>query len=333
MTMDANLKIARRKKGLTQVQLSQKMQELGRKVSAQQISSWERGDYFPSHRNLSAISEILGVAPVTHSIVQSLSSVGIGGDTTGNLANEFSMVVKKKGAISAGPGLTPTDQVDFQLAFRNDWLEKYGGVNQLVALQVEGDSMMKEIRGKYDADKDGKLSAEERAKISKDDKKRIKDAGIGPRKRPVVSKELRALHKEITEKYDENKDRKGPVPIAVVATRELPSEQPESPGESPDGQEDGKQKIRKARLVAIGDADIANNAYINISENGDFFLNTASWLVEEENLISIRPKKRKNNPLQLTQVDGSIIFILGTIVFTSIVAATGIRKWWKRRRL
>ena len=148
MIMDANIKIARRNKGLTQVQLSQKMQELGRKVSPQQISSWERGDYFPSHRNLSAISEILGVDPVTHSIVQSLSSVGRGGDTTENLANEFSMVVKKKGAISAGPGLTPTDQVDFQLAFRNDWLEKYGGVNQLVALEVEGDSMAPELKEK-----------------------------------------------------------------------------------------------------------------------------------------------------------------------------------------
>ena len=147
MTMDANLKIARRNKGLTQVQLSQKLQELGRKVSPQQISSWERGDYFPSHRNLSAISEILGVAPVAHSLVQSLSSVGRGEDATENLANEFSMVVKKKGAISAGPGLTPTDQVDFQLAFRNDWLEKYGGVNQLVALEVEGDSMAPELKG------------------------------------------------------------------------------------------------------------------------------------------------------------------------------------------
>ena len=148
MIMDASIKIARRNKGLTQVQLSQKLQELGRKVSPQQISSWERGDYFPSHRNLSAISEILGVDPVTHSIVPSLSSVGRGEDATENLANEFSMVVKKKGAISAGPGLTPTDQVDFQLAFRNDWLEKYGGVNQLVALEVEGDSMAPELKEK-----------------------------------------------------------------------------------------------------------------------------------------------------------------------------------------
>jgi len=97
---------------------------------------------------LSAISEILGVAPVTHSLVQNLKSGERNGDATVNLANEFSMVVKKKGAISAGPGLTPTDQVDFQLAFRNDWLEKYGGVNQLVALEVEGDSMAPELKEK-----------------------------------------------------------------------------------------------------------------------------------------------------------------------------------------
>ena len=38
------LKDARVNKEITQVQLSEKLQHLGRKVSAQQISSWERGD-------------------------------------------------------------------------------------------------------------------------------------------------------------------------------------------------------------------------------------------------------------------------------------------------
>ena len=55
------LKNARNDKELTQSQLSERLQALGRKVSAQQISSWERGDYFPSHRNLSAICEILSL--------------------------------------------------------------------------------------------------------------------------------------------------------------------------------------------------------------------------------------------------------------------------------
>ena len=146
MIIDDNLKIARRNKGLTQLELSQKLQELGRKVSPQQISSWERGDYFPSHQNLSAICEILKVNLVTHSIDQDFRVVGSSGDQTENLANEFSLVEKKRGAISAGPGLTPTDEVDFRLAFRNDWLEKHGGVNQLMVIQVEGDSMTPELR-------------------------------------------------------------------------------------------------------------------------------------------------------------------------------------------
>jgi len=55
------LKAARKNRGLTQAQLSEKLQALGRKVSAQQISSWERGDYLPAHRNLSAICEILSL--------------------------------------------------------------------------------------------------------------------------------------------------------------------------------------------------------------------------------------------------------------------------------
>jgi len=146
MIMDDNLKIARRNKGLTQLELSQKLQELGRKVSPQQISSWERGDYFPSHQNLSAICKILEVNLVTPLINQDFKVVGGSGDKNENLANEFSLVEKKRGAISAGPGLAPTDEVDFQLAFRNDWLEKHGGVNQLMVIQVEGDSMTPELR-------------------------------------------------------------------------------------------------------------------------------------------------------------------------------------------
>ena len=92
--MNAKLKTARRDKGLTQVQLSHKLQELGRKGAPQQISNWEKGHYFPSHRNLSAICQILEVNLVEHSIVQNLKSGGNAGDTTEKLANEVSMVEK-----------------------------------------------------------------------------------------------------------------------------------------------------------------------------------------------------------------------------------------------
>lgn len=77
------------------------------------------------------------------------------------------------------------------------------------ALNEDQRELMKQMREKYDADKDGKISLKERAKFSDEDKKRIKDAGIGPKKKnPPLSDELKALMKELREKYDADKDGK-----------------------------------------------------------------------------------------------------------------------------
>ena len=77
------------------------------------------------------------------------------------------------------------------------------------ALTDEQKVLMKEIKETYDADKDGKISKEERAKFTDEDKKRIKEAGIGPKKKgPPVSDELKAMMKEMREKYDADKDGK-----------------------------------------------------------------------------------------------------------------------------
>ncbi|SVE45881.1 uncharacterized protein METZ01_LOCUS498735 [marine metagenome] len=77
------------------------------------------------------------------------------------------------------------------------------------ALTDEQKALMKEIKETYDADKDGKISKEERAKFTDEDKKRIKEAGIGPKKKgPPVSDELKAMMKEMREKYDADKDGK-----------------------------------------------------------------------------------------------------------------------------
>ncbi len=47
----------------------------------------------------------------------------------------------------------------------------------------EQKALMKEIREKYDKDKDGKLSPDERKAISAEDRERMTKAGLGPRKR------------------------------------------------------------------------------------------------------------------------------------------------------
>lgn len=50
-------------------------------------------------------------------------------------------------------------------------------------LTEEQKALRKEITEKYDKDKDGKLSPDERKGISAEDKERMSKAGLGPRKK------------------------------------------------------------------------------------------------------------------------------------------------------
>lgn len=50
-------------------------------------------------------------------------------------------------------------------------------------LTEEQKALRKEITAKYDTDKDGKLSPDERKAISAEDKEKMEKAGLGPRKR------------------------------------------------------------------------------------------------------------------------------------------------------
>ncbi len=137
-----------------------------------------------------------------------------------------------------------------------------------------------------------------------------------------------------TVSYDEGKDIKGPVPVSVIAIKELGETSPENPSTPESNTEPKENKPSlKATLLVVGDSDFSNNRYTNFSGNGDFFLNAVSWLAQEEQLISIRPKERKNTPIQMTQSMGSAIFIMGIFVFPGLIAAIGIRIWWRRRRL
>jgi hypothetical protein len=50
-------------------------------------------------------------------------------------------------------------------------------------LTDEQKTVMKEMLGKYDANKDGKLDKDERAKISTADKEKMEKAGLGRKKK------------------------------------------------------------------------------------------------------------------------------------------------------
>ncbi len=136
--------------------------------------------------------------------------------------------------------------------------------------------------------------------------------------------------------FDPGIDLQGPVPIAVVSSKEINSVNniEQKPGASPEAKtSESSASAKKAYLVVVGDSDFASNQKFKLYGNGDFFLNTASWLAKEENLISIRPRTRKWSPITLTETQGNLTFMLGVLVFPGIVILTGLRVWWKRRSL
>jgi len=119
--------------------------------------------------------------------------------------------------------------------------------------------------------------------------------------------------------YNEGVDVKGPVAIGAVSTKVV----------SGDGKE--KKYGKEARVVVIGDSDFANNTYIRMQRNGDLFLNTVSWLAEDEDLISVRPKNQENRTVQMTEARSMLLKWLSLIFLPGSILITGIAVWARRR--
>lgn len=111
-------------------------------------------------------------------------------------------------------------------------------------------------------------------------------------------------------------DKKGPISIAVAATANLKKLGVEKPGD--------------VKVVAVGTAAFANNRYINIFFNRDFFLNAANWLVGQEEMISIRSRSVRSSRVQLTDRESAAIFYFSFLV-PELLLLAGLAVWWRRR--
>jgi ABC-type uncharacterized transport system involved in gliding motility auxiliary subunit len=97
--------------------------------------------------------------------------------------------------------------------------------------------------------------------------------------------------------------------------------------------QDKRNTSRAARLVVFGDSEFANNNLLTSSPgNRDLFLNTVSWLAEEEDLISIRPQKGgTSGPVILTAAQAPLIFWLPVVIVPLAVFAAGAMVFVSRR--
>jgi ABC-type uncharacterized transport system involved in gliding motility auxiliary subunit len=111
---------------------------------------------------------------------------------------------------------------------------------------------------------------------------------------------------------------KGPVPLAAVATRST-------------GEVEGK-RADEARLLVVGDADIASNQFRVMASNRDFLLNSVAWLVEDESRISIRPKQRGASRILLTPGQETLIAFVALDGLPVTLLAFGLGIWLVRRK-
>ena len=100
---------------------------------------------------------------------------------------------------------------------------------------------------------------------------------------------------------------------------------------------EGKLKDSKAtrntRMVVFGTSQFATNNFGRIGGNLDFFVNSISWALEDESLISIRAKEDGPGKIELSQKQGTFIFLATVIVIPLLISAAGVAVWAVRRKL
>ena len=100
---------------------------------------------------------------------------------------------------------------------------------------------------------------------------------------------------------------RGPLSVAAVATKD------------------------KSRIVVLGTSNIASNQFLNLQGNRDFFLNTVSWLAEEEDQIAIRPRDAKQTPVFLSAQQWQAVFLVPVVVLPALMLVAGIVVVVRRR--
>jgi ABC-type uncharacterized transport system involved in gliding motility auxiliary subunit len=123
--------------------------------------------------------------------------------------------------------------------------------------------------------------------------------------------------------FDGKTDKPGPRIVMASAEWEVgPAREERKIGE----------KVGRARLVVAGDSDFAANTTLGLSGNRDLFLNVASWLLEQENRISIRPKAKGFQPILFTSAQLAAVFWTVVALAPLTVVLMGVYVWRRRRK-
>ena len=153
--------------------------------------------------------------------------------------------------------------------------------------------------------------------------------------------------------FNEGQDLKGPLTLGVALTRKLsnqttplptaiPTNSPTAipttsptaiPTTSPTAiPTTSLTTTKESRLVVFGNSNFAVDGLFEQQLNGDVFLNSVSWLSQQDQqLLSIRPKEPKNRRIIISTSQANWLTIAAVFLLPLIGLVTGFVIWWKRR--
>ena len=93
-----------------------------------------------------------------------------------------------------------------------------------------------------------------------------------------------------------------------------------------------KDGSEEARLVVIGDLDLAANSQVGNAANGLFILNTFNWLAEREQLIEIEGKASESTSLAMTDSELTSVYLMVLVFMPGLAIIAGFSVFMRRRR-
>ncbi|HIK07908.1 MAG TPA: Gldg family protein [Trichormus sp. M33_DOE_039] len=93
-----------------------------------------------------------------------------------------------------------------------------------------------------------------------------------------------------------------------------------------------EQTATESRLVVIGNSDFATDNIFQQQLNGDVFLNSVTWLSQQDQQpLSIRPKEPKNRRITISAAQANLLTLSALIILPFIGFISAAVIWWKRR--
>jgi len=133
-------------------------------------------------------------------------------------------------------------------------------------------------------------------------------------------------------KYDEGKDVKGPVSLAVAVEPQSAKDRRRMPYGPPPMPEDEEGEGKGCRLVVFGDSDFIANQQTGESGAPTIFTNAISWLARKESQLGIPPKTPDIRTVNIQPKQMKTIAWSSVVGLPALGLLFGAIVWWRRRR-